>query len=115
MGSDCEHTPHPQSVRAGASPFASVFVTALNVSADVLAAECGVLALRDLVRPYLKSPVDSASDAPLVRRLRRLLDDRLVETFTIAEVAVQFGFPDQSHLNRPFRRTLGTTPDVCAA
>ncbi|MGO2856302.1 MAG: AraC family ligand binding domain-containing protein, partial [Brevibacterium aurantiacum] len=60
---------------------------ALNDPADVLAAECGVLALRELVQPHLKSPVDIASDKPLARRLRHLLDDRLDETFTIAEAA----------------------------
>ncbi|MGO3896030.1 AraC family transcriptional regulator, partial [Brevibacterium aurantiacum] len=88
---------------------------ALNDPADVLAAECGVLALRDLVQPHLKSPIDTASDKPLARRLRHLLDDRLEETFTIAEAAAQSGFHDQSHLTRHFRRTLGTTPGVFAA
>ena len=64
---------------------------ALNDPADVLAAECGVLALREFVQPHLKLPVDTAADKPLARRLRHLLDDRLEETFTIAEVAADEG------------------------
>lgn len=89
--------------------------TALNDPADVLAAECSVLALRNLVLSHLKSPVDTATNKPLARRLRHLLDDHLEETVTIAEAAAQSGFHDQSHLTRHFRRTLGTTPGVFAA
>ncbi|GAA1945815.1 hypothetical protein GCM10009689_28790 [Brevibacterium antiquum] len=74
-----------------------------------------ISAVDQIVQPHLKSPVDTASDAPLARRLRHLLDDRLQETFTIAEAAAQSGFHDQSHLTRHFRRTLGTPPGVFAA
>lgn len=81
----------------------------LNEPADTLAAECGVLALRDLVRPHLKSPVDSGSDAPLARRLRRVLDDRLVESFTIAEAANDLG-AHHSHLVRVFTQAYGIAP-----
>lgn len=82
---------------------------ALNDPADVLAAECGVLALRELVQPHLKSPVDIASDKPLARRLRHLLDDRLDETFTIAEAAADLG-AHRSHLVRVFTQTYGIAP-----
>ncbi|NJC54992.1 AraC family transcriptional regulator [Brevibacterium marinum] len=83
--------------------------SALNDPADALAAECTVLALRDLVQPHLKSPVDTASDKPLARRLRQLLDDRLEETFTIAEAAADLS-AHRSHLARVFTDTYGIAP-----
>lgn len=82
---------------------------ALNDPADVLAAECGVLALRDLVQLHLKSPVETASDKPLARRLRQLLDDRVDETVTIAEAAAELG-AHRSHLVRVFTQTYGIAP-----
>lgn len=82
---------------------------ALADPADVLAAECGVLALRDLVRPHLRSPVGAASDRPLARRLRTMIDDRLAENFTIAEAAAELG-AHRSHLVRVFTQTFGIAP-----
>ena len=82
---------------------------ALNDPPDALAAECGVLALRTLIQPHLRTPVDTAADAPLARRLRDLLDDRLAETFTIAEAAAQL-HAHRSHLVRVFTQSYGIAP-----
>lgn len=81
----------------------------LGHPADVLAAECGVLALRDLVLGRLQSPADVCADVPLARRLRDMLDDRLAETVTIAEAAAEFG-ANRSHLVRVFTNAYGIAP-----
>jgi AraC-like DNA-binding protein len=43
-----------------------------------------------------------------VHRARRMLKDGI----PIAEVALQLGFTDQSHLNRHFKRMTGITPGL---
>ncbi|UKJ64860.1 AraC family transcriptional regulator [Cellulosimicrobium cellulans] len=82
---------------------------ALDHPADAMAAECGVLALRDVVRSHLGTPPSTARDAPLARRLRALLDDRLTESFTVAEAAALLG-AHPSHLVRVFSQTYGIAP-----
>ncbi|MFI2705368.1 AraC family transcriptional regulator [Cellulosimicrobium composti] len=82
---------------------------ALDHPADAMAAECGVLTLRDVVRSHLGSPASTARDAPLARRLRDLLDDRLAESFTIEEAARVLG-AHPSHLVRVFSQTYGIPP-----
>lgn len=77
--------------------------------ADAFAAECGVLALRELAVSQLTPAAESATDAPLARRLREMLDDRLVESFTIAEAAAELGV-HRSHLVRVFTRSFGIAP-----
>lgn len=130
---------------------------------DALTAEGALLELRDDILELLGDTVRTPRDAPLARRLRQMLDDRLEDTFTLAEaartlgvtsnhlvrafsqaygiaphryvtgrrvdrarrllldgmapaqVAVDAGFHDQSHLNRHFRHVLGTTPGAFRA
>lgn len=82
---------------------------ALEHPADAMAAECGVLALRDQVRAHLGAPPSATRDAPLARRLRDLLDDRLAESFTVAEAARLLG-AHPSHLVRVFSQTYGIPP-----
>lgn len=82
---------------------------ALRRPGDAMAAENGVLALADVVRERLGAPVRSARDTPLARRLRALLDDRLAESFTIAEAAGILG-AHPSHLVRAFSRAYGIAP-----
>lgn len=81
----------------------------MNDPADALAAECGVLALRELVQPHLESPVDTTLDVPLAQGLRRLLDDRLEQTFTIVEAAADLG-AHRRHMVRFFTQTYGIAP-----
>ncbi|UVI36704.1 helix-turn-helix transcriptional regulator [Brevibacterium spongiae] len=83
--------------------------SALADPADAFAAECGVLALRETALSRLTSTAETASDAPLARRLREMLDDRLLESFTIAEAAAQLG-AHRSHLVRVFTSTFGIAP-----
>ncbi|OCG74766.1 helix-turn-helix transcriptional regulator [Microbacterium sediminis] len=82
---------------------------ALRNPGDAMAAEGGVLALADIVRDRFGSPSGSARDTPLARRLRVLLDDRLTESFTIAEAARILG-AHPSHLVRAFSRAYGIAP-----
>lgn len=82
---------------------------ALADPADALAAECGVLALREFALSRLTLIGEPTSDAPLARRLRDLLDDRLLESFTIAEAATELG-AHRSHLVRVFTRNFGIAP-----
>ncbi len=82
---------------------------ALRSPAEALDAECGLLALRDLVRDHLGDPCPTARDTPLARRLRDLLDDRLTESFTIAEAAHLLGV-HPSHLVRAFSQAYGLPP-----
>ncbi len=83
--------------------------TALSFPADVMEAECGVLALRESVRSHLGTPSSPARDAPLARQLREMLDDRLFESFTIAEAAQLLG-AHPSHLVRAFSKAYGIAP-----
>ncbi|MCU4298344.1 AraC family transcriptional regulator [Brevibacterium permense] len=82
---------------------------ALADPADALAAECGVLALREFALSRLTPIGVLTSDAPLARRLRDLLDDRLLESFTIAEAATELG-AHRSHLVRVFTSAFGIAP-----
>lgn len=77
--------------------------------ADALAAEEGVLALASLVRGHLGEPGASTRDAPLARRLRELLDDRLAEAVTIERAARELG-AHPGHLVRVFSQTYGIPP-----
>jgi len=82
---------------------------ALRSPGDAMAAECAVLALGELVRDHLGAPPPSARDAPRARRLRRMLDDRLTESLTIAEAASILG-AHPSHLIRVFSQAYGIAP-----
>lgn len=82
---------------------------ALQTPADAIAAECGVLALRNLVLDHLGDPAPTTPDAPLARRLRDLLDEHLTESLTIAEAAQHLGV-HPSHLVRAFSQAYGIPP-----
>lgn len=82
---------------------------ALRSPADVMAAEVGILTLGQLVGAHLGDPVVSARDAPLARRLRGMLDDRLAETVTLADAARVLGV-HPSHLVRVFSQAYGIPP-----
>lgn len=83
--------------------------TALSSARDEMAAECGILALLESVRSHLGAPPSPAHDAPLARQLREMLDDRLFESFTIAEAARLLGV-HPSHLVRAFSKAYGIAP-----
>lgn len=81
----------------------------LEEPGDALAAEHGMLRLRESVLAHLGAGGTALADAPLARRLRAVLDDRLVESFTLAEVAADVG-AHPSHLIRAFSREFGLAP-----
>lgn len=85
---------------------------ALTHPADVLAAECGVLALREAASAQYgraaSAPADP-HDAPLARRLRNLLDERMRDGVTIEEAGRLLG-ARPSHLVRVFSRSYGIPP-----
>ncbi|GHS87696.1 AraC family transcriptional regulator [Actinomycetota bacterium] len=83
--------------------------TALASPGDAMTAEGAVLALGELVREHLGAGASTSRDAPLARRLRRMLDDRLTESFTITEAAHLLG-AHPSHLVRVFSQTYGIAP-----
>ncbi|WP_181423334.1 AraC family transcriptional regulator [Paenarthrobacter sp. Y-19] len=82
---------------------------ALSSQGDAMAAEGGVLALHESVLSHLGTPPTRSRDAPLARRLREMLDDRLFESFTIAEAARLLG-AHPSHLVRAFSQAYGIAP-----
>ena len=82
---------------------------ALREPGDVLAAEHWMLTLRGSLLAHLGTPVGAARDAPLARRLHTLLDERVTESFTLAEVAAALG-AHPSHLIRAFSREFGLAP-----
>ncbi|MEV7663020.1 AraC family transcriptional regulator [Paenarthrobacter sp. NPDC089316] len=82
---------------------------ALASPADAMAAECGVLALQESVRAHLGPAHSPAHDAPLARQLREMLDDRLFDSFTIAEAASILG-AHPGHLVRAFSKAYGIAP-----
>ncbi len=152
----------PLMAHSGATRILEGIHRALRVPGDEMAAESGILALGTVAREHLGGAVATATDAPLARKLRAMLDDRYSESFTItdaaralgvhpshlvrvfsaaygipphryvtarrvdrarrllgvgrpaAAVAAEVGFHDQAHMNRHFRRVLGTTPGAFA-
>lgn len=82
---------------------------ALEHPGDALAAEHGMVVLREQVLAQLGAPSRGRADAPLARALRGLLDDRLTETFTLAEAAGLLN-AHPSHLVRSFSRAYGIAP-----
>ncbi|WP_246088184.1 helix-turn-helix transcriptional regulator [Nocardioides albertanoniae] len=82
---------------------------ALREPGDLMAAEHWMLTVRGHVRAHLGRPSRSVRDAPLARRLRELLDDRLTESFTIAAAAAELD-THPSHLVRVFSQTYGIAP-----
>lgn len=82
---------------------------ALDTPGDAMAAESGLLAMRDRILTQYGSPASRADDTPLARRLRALLDDKLTETFTLAEAAALLG-AHPSHLVRAFSAAYGIPP-----
>lgn len=74
-----------------------------------MAAEHWLLTFRSGVMSQRGGIVSSPKDAPLARSLRELVDDRLTESFTIAEAAAQLG-AHPSHLIRVFSQSYGIAP-----
>jgi len=82
---------------------------ALRDPAELLDAEHEALVLRDRLLSRLVEPKRLTPDAPLARRLRALLDDRVLEAFTISDAAAVLG-AHPSHLTRSFTRAYGMPP-----
>ncbi|GAB3153852.1 AraC family transcriptional regulator [Microbacterium neimengense] len=81
----------------------------LRTPGDALVAEGTVLRLGDLIQRQLGTEIVTRADAPLARRLRSLLDDRLTDAFTIDEAARLLG-THPSHLVRVFSGAYGIPP-----
>jgi AraC-like DNA-binding protein len=83
---------------------------ALRGPGDELTAESELVLLRERVHAQLAAaPPPARRDDPLARRLRSILDDRLTDTLTIAELAAAL-HAHPSHLIRAFTRTYGIPP-----
>ncbi|WP_431796470.1 AraC family transcriptional regulator [Microbacterium enclense] len=82
---------------------------ALQLPGEEMAAEHALLAVRDAILAHTGTAVAAVRDAPLARRLRRLLDDRFTESLTIAEAATELR-AHPSHLVREFSRAYGMAP-----
>ncbi|MDO7882760.1 helix-turn-helix transcriptional regulator [Salinibacterium soli] len=82
---------------------------ALESPGDTLAAEGSILSLAELVLQHWGTATAGRTDAPLARRLRAMLDDRLTESFTLSEAARLLG-AHPSHLVRSFSRAYGISP-----
>lgn len=82
---------------------------ALREPAELLDAEHEALVLRDRLLTRLDGPERRASDVPLARRLRALLDDRILDSFTISDAAAELG-THPSHLIRSFTSAYGMPP-----
>lgn len=74
-----------------------------------MAAEQGLLTLRDEILRRYDRAAPGRPDAPLARRLRDLLDDHLTEPLTIARAAELLG-AHPSHLVRAFSQAYGIPP-----
>lgn len=82
---------------------------ALEHPEDLMVAEHWLLTVRDAVLAHLGDAPPVLHDAPLARRLRDLLDDRLTAPVTIAQAAAQLG-AHPSHLVRSFSQSYGIAP-----
>lgn len=101
-------------VRAPTLPGAELVREVSDIHADLeagdaLAAEGALLELRGTVHERLEEPSFASNDAPLARRLRQMLDERLEETFTLAEAAQLLGV-NSNHLVRAFSESYGIAP-----
>ena len=82
-----------------------------NVRIDPLAREIGI-SRQHLARQFLHHVGVSPKTFARVMRFRRLTDSMNARTEGWAEVALDHGFYDQSHLIAEFRELAGTTPDA---
>ncbi|MDR7186809.1 AraC-like DNA-binding protein [Microbacterium trichothecenolyticum] len=82
---------------------------ALRTPGDLMVAEHWLLAVREFALAHLGTSTRRSRDAPLARRLRALLDDRVTESFTVAAAAAELN-AHPSHLVRTFSLTYGIAP-----
>jgi AraC-like DNA-binding protein len=100
----------PTIARADAAAAVRAVHAATVHPGEELAAESAVLSLREKVLAHLGGMRPrAASDDPLARRLRDLLDARLTESFTLAQAGRVLG-AHPSHLVRAFSRAYGIPP-----
>ena len=78
-------------------------------SLTAVAAEVGVAPVR-LARAFRRLYAESPGDFVRRERIRRACDRLAVPETSIAEIACELGFADQSHFTRVFRRIVGVTP-----
>ncbi|MDP3949019.1 AraC family transcriptional regulator [Microbacterium sp.] len=100
---------HPTFADADIVVAARAIHSALRDPAELLEAEHATIVLRDRLQARLEGAAPSIADSPLARRLRVLLDDRVLDSFTISDAAVELG-AHPSHLTRAFTRAYGMPP-----
>ncbi|KAA1423864.1 AraC family transcriptional regulator [Mumia zhuanghuii] len=80
------------------------------VGGDAFEAESELVRIHDLLREHLHGPTPpAATDAPLARRLRELLDAAVADGVTLEEASRVLG-AHPSHLVRSFSRAYGMPP-----
>jgi AraC family transcriptional regulator len=81
------------------------------LSVESLAAEAGVSAVR-LSRAFRRAFGESLGAYQRRLRIRQACERLQHTSLSLAEVAIDAGFTDQSHFTRVFKRLMGTTPGV---
>ena len=76
-----------------------------------IAAEVGVPPVR-LARAFRRTYGESAGDYVRRERIRRACERLLDPNVSLADVAAELGFADQSHFTRAFKNQVGITPGV---
>ena len=99
----------PTAAEEAALAAAAEFHASVLDPREALSAEGALLHLRQSLLGHLGQAPSQVSDAPLARRLRELLEDRLTETFTLVEAGRVLG-AHPSHLVRVFSRAYGIPP-----
>jgi AraC family transcriptional regulator len=80
-----------------------------TLTAQTLATELGVSPVR-LARAFRRMFGESLGTYHRRVRVRRACDRLRARDATLADVALETGFVDQSHFTRVFKRVMGTTP-----
>ena len=101
----------PERDRRVDAAVARIVVAGGNVRIDPLAREIGI-SRQHLARQFLHHVGVSPKTFARVVRFRRLTDSLNARTEGWADVALEHGFYDQSHLIAEFRELAGTTPDA---
>lgn len=101
----------PERDRRVDAAVARIVVTQGKVRIDPLAREIGI-SRQHLARQFLHHVGVSPKTFARVMRFRRLTDSLNARTEGWADVALEHGFYDQSHLIAEFRELAGTTPDA---
>jgi transcriptional regulator GlxA family with amidase domain len=82
-----------------------------RITNDDIAKACG-LSVRAFERQFQAAYTSSPHDYIRGLRVRMSCSPLVFTRKTLAEVATEFGFADQSHFTKEFRRIMGETPSA---